>query len=643
MAYTDYFDEVQSVYIAYYRRPADPAGLRYWAQRLDDEGGNLDAIIDAFSTSPEAKTLYPEGTDLFTLVDSVYSALFGRRAENGNDNFYVKALAAGHFPDGRPATLGRVALDILNGARNEDRTAIDNKLAVANDFTQIIDGRPLSDADFGKGDKFAVSFYEGDTDAAAARNFLKEVTWDGAKVPDKNALHDFIMKYISDFSDDDTIYFVPSEWTDRLVGTAGDDVINIHSTYAADPNDLESIFRNPMNNSDSIDGGPGEDTLVIDIASEDGVFSSAYQPTTTGVEHFIVRRDPSLDSFGLVFADLDFSLAEGEKSVLVDNMSVSLYNLGTGTVVTFKGGGYPSSLNMENPTDPLTVILDGFNGYNSNPNYPAFIYNNIGKNTLYTLVTTGEPSVLGGLVISDSTVTNLVIRADADLTIADGVKGFRGEIGLHGEEGPPHSENSIVITGSANRVVLNTVSSVVDIIDASGFAGGVVVDASRQEDFIKDDGTITESPPTLSSFTGGHGDDTLYLGSAATVTGNGGNDTFVVDKAKGMDRIVTVTDAAAGDTLGTQGSGTIAGSSLGAATDIGGATDLVSILNILSSAALSNTATDSAWAVVGNDAYLVISDGYDAAINNENIVKLAGVTDLSKATVVDTEGTIVLA
>ncbi len=31
MAYTDYFDEVQSIYIAYYQRPADPAGLRYWA------------------------------------------------------------------------------------------------------------------------------------------------------------------------------------------------------------------------------------------------------------------------------------------------------------------------------------------------------------------------------------------------------------------------------------------------------------------------------------------------------------------------------------------------------------------------------------------------------------------------------------
>ena len=35
MAYTDYFDTVEKIYIAYYQRPADPSGLIYWAARLE--------------------------------------------------------------------------------------------------------------------------------------------------------------------------------------------------------------------------------------------------------------------------------------------------------------------------------------------------------------------------------------------------------------------------------------------------------------------------------------------------------------------------------------------------------------------------------------------------------------------------------
>ena len=32
---------VQKAYVSYYGRPADPAGLAYWAARMDAEGGSL--------------------------------------------------------------------------------------------------------------------------------------------------------------------------------------------------------------------------------------------------------------------------------------------------------------------------------------------------------------------------------------------------------------------------------------------------------------------------------------------------------------------------------------------------------------------------------------------------------------------------
>ena len=49
---------VQKAYVAYYGRPADPAGQTYWAQRMDSEGQSLDAIIGAFGNSDEFNRRY---------------------------------------------------------------------------------------------------------------------------------------------------------------------------------------------------------------------------------------------------------------------------------------------------------------------------------------------------------------------------------------------------------------------------------------------------------------------------------------------------------------------------------------------------------------------------------------------------------
>ena len=47
MAATSYFDIVQKLYIAYYQRPADPAGLKYWADRIDAANGDAARALPA--------------------------------------------------------------------------------------------------------------------------------------------------------------------------------------------------------------------------------------------------------------------------------------------------------------------------------------------------------------------------------------------------------------------------------------------------------------------------------------------------------------------------------------------------------------------------------------------------------------------
>jgi hypothetical protein len=55
---TSFDSTVNSFYLAFYGRPADPAGLAFWSQQLASVNGDLHAISAAFSTSEEAATRF---------------------------------------------------------------------------------------------------------------------------------------------------------------------------------------------------------------------------------------------------------------------------------------------------------------------------------------------------------------------------------------------------------------------------------------------------------------------------------------------------------------------------------------------------------------------------------------------------------
>jgi hypothetical protein len=189
MAYTDYFDTVEKIYIAYYQRPADPSGLIYWAARLEGSGGNLNEIINAFANSAESQTLYGpiNSSTISGVVTSMYEALFGRAPEAAGLAYYVNGFNAGTF------TAGTIALNILNGATGLDAEAVDNKLTAAMEFTEIIDpgldGRDLQ------------ATYSGDADAAAGRAYLAGVTWLPTTIPTQGEATTFIRDDIANPGD----------------------------------------------------------------------------------------------------------------------------------------------------------------------------------------------------------------------------------------------------------------------------------------------------------------------------------------------------------------------------------------------------------------------------------------------------------
>jgi hypothetical protein len=188
-SYLDYVDTVQKIYIGYYQRPADPCGLIYWANRLFNSGGNLSEIIEAFANSAESQALYGtiNSSNISTVVNGIYNALFGRNAEAGGLNYYVNGFNSGQF------TAATIMLNVLNGAQNKDLQSINNKLTAANLFTRTID--PELDCR-----DFQVT-YSGDKDAQKARNFLSTVGGDPATIPTQAEVTLFIKNNIADPGD----------------------------------------------------------------------------------------------------------------------------------------------------------------------------------------------------------------------------------------------------------------------------------------------------------------------------------------------------------------------------------------------------------------------------------------------------------
>lgn len=250
MAAAQYFDQIQKIYIAFYQRPADPGGLRYWAERADLAGGDIGQVINAFASSAEANALYGpiNATTIGSVIDGLYLALFNVAPDAAGRQFYIDGFTDGTF------TAGTIALAVLEGAQNNDQIAIGNKMLVANEFTQQVDGRPFADLYFGTGTSFDVT-YDG-ADVVAARNILKTVTFQQSTIIDPTGVTAVLKAQIADAGDPIMGQtagqtYVLTTSTDNFTGTPGDD------TFIAG----EVAGVSTLTVGDQLNGGQGNDTL----------------------------------------------------------------------------------------------------------------------------------------------------------------------------------------------------------------------------------------------------------------------------------------------------------------------------------------------------------------------------------------------
>ncbi len=125
---------IQKMYVAYYGRPADPAGQEYWGSVLDEAiqtGGGIESIIDAFGNSQEYLDGIGSGTTT-SQVTALYQQMFGRSPEQAGLDYWVDQI------DNQGVTLGYVALKIADGASGDDDLTLRNKITAGQYYTDQI-------------------------------------------------------------------------------------------------------------------------------------------------------------------------------------------------------------------------------------------------------------------------------------------------------------------------------------------------------------------------------------------------------------------------------------------------------------------------------------------------------------------------
>ena len=151
---------VNSFYLAFYGRPADPAGLKFWSQQLAASNGELGAITQAFATSEEAQVRF--GTDsLGDRISEIYQQLFNRTIDADGLAYWTGVVEQGD------ASLADVSIAILGGARDSDATLSALRQQAADDFTAQVEASSTQ--------------YSGYASIEAARVLVRAVTADATQ------------------------------------------------------------------------------------------------------------------------------------------------------------------------------------------------------------------------------------------------------------------------------------------------------------------------------------------------------------------------------------------------------------------------------------------------------------------------------
>ena len=180
------FSSFTEMYIAYFNRAPDAAGLMFWANAFAT-GTSLAEIAGFFADSPEAQALFPSDSPSAAFVEAIYTNVLGRASDPAGAEFWTGVLEAGSV------SRSEFVLEVLRGARAEtpaDATAefiaqqaadvafLDNKIDVGIYFSAILGMSNVANA------QSVMALYDGSTASSLAAKNAADEDFALAQAPD---------------------------------------------------------------------------------------------------------------------------------------------------------------------------------------------------------------------------------------------------------------------------------------------------------------------------------------------------------------------------------------------------------------------------------------------------------------------------
>jgi len=156
---TTHVAAVQQMYVAYFGRPADTAGLDYWTNVVEANAGATAAVSAAFAASPEYIVTYFGQTNT-QIVNNIYQNLFGRDADAAGRTYWANLLTNGTIK------VDTIVAEVAKAALTTDAEAVENKVAASTAFTAQLDTAAEN------------AGYAGNSALTLAKAFIKSVTDD---------------------------------------------------------------------------------------------------------------------------------------------------------------------------------------------------------------------------------------------------------------------------------------------------------------------------------------------------------------------------------------------------------------------------------------------------------------------------------
>jgi hypothetical protein len=227
-----YTDAVQKLYVAYFNRPADAAGLTYWEGVVANAKGSTAAVSAAFAASDEYKAAYA-GKDAYNVIATIYQNLFGHAPDLAGLTFWGQGLLNKAF------TVDTAVTEIAKGALGTDLVAYNNKVAAATAFTAALD-TPAE-----------VLGYTGNAANTAAKNWMAGITDNASLTAALANLDATVLAVTTPVPVSQS--FTLTTGVDTVLGGTGNDTIN--ATTSAGAISLTTF--------DNVDGGAGIDTMTF--------------------------------------------------------------------------------------------------------------------------------------------------------------------------------------------------------------------------------------------------------------------------------------------------------------------------------------------------------------------------------------------